>query len=128
MSSQRTQAVQAPIIPIINQWVKETPKTISLGQGVAYYHPPEQAFQHLQRHLKTGHCDLYGPVEGLPALQSALQDKLDTRNNIKVDDNSCVFVTAGSNMAFSSLILTLTDPDDEIILLTPYYFNHEMAI
>lgn len=128
MSSQRTQAVQAPIIPIINQWVKDTPETISLGQGVAYYHPPEQAFQHLQQQLQTGHCDLYGPVEGLPTLQSALQDKLNTRNNIQIDDNSCVFVTAGSNMAFSSLMLALTDPDDEIILLTPYYFNHEMAI
>ena len=31
-------------------------------------------------------------------------------------------------MAFSSLMLAITDPGDEIILLTPYYFNHDMAI
>ncbi len=31
-------------------------------------------------------------------------------------------------MAFSSLMVAIADPGDEIILLTPYYFNHEMAI
>ena len=128
MSSQRTHAVQAPIIPMINQWVRETPNTVSLGQGVAYYHPPQQAFNHLQQQLQTGDCDSYGPVEGLPELQQALTDKLATRNHININDENCVFITAGSNMAFSSLMLAITDPDDEIIILTPYYFNHEMAI
>lgn len=128
MSSQRTNAVQAPIIPMINQWVRETPKAISLGQGVAYYRPPEQAFAHIQQQLQSGSCDLYGPVEGMPELQQTLADKLALRNHINISEENCIFVTAGSNMAFSSLMLAITDPGDEIILLTPYYFNHEMAI
>ena len=128
MSSQRAYAVQNPIIPMINQWARETPSTISLGQGVAYYHPPEQAFTHLQQHLQSGNCDLYGPVEGVPELQQALTNKLAKRNHINLNEDNCIFVTAGSNMAFSSLMLAITDPGDEIILLTPYYFNHEMAI
>jgi aspartate/methionine/tyrosine aminotransferase len=37
-------------------------------------------------------------------------------------------VTAGSNMGFMNAILAITSPGDEIILNTPYYFNHEMAI
>ncbi|MFN7658370.1 MAG: aminotransferase class I/II-fold pyridoxal phosphate-dependent enzyme, partial [Dolichospermum sp.] len=33
-----------------------------------------------------------------------------------------------SNMGFINAILAITSPGDEIILNTPYYFNHEMAI
>ena len=37
-------------------------------------------------------------------------------------------VTAGGNLAFVNAILAVTDPGDEVILPSPYYFNHEMAI
>ncbi len=37
-------------------------------------------------------------------------------------------MTAGSNMAFQNAILAIAEPGDEILLQTPYYFNHEMAI
>ena len=127
-SSERTAVVQTPIIPTINQWVKQHPGTISLGQGVAFYGPPQQTYEYLEKTLGARHCDLYGPVEGLPELQQVLTEKLRTRNNIEVSEQQALFVTAGSNMAFSSLMLAITDPGDEIILLTPYYFNHEMAI
>jgi len=39
-----------------------------------------------------------------------------------------VVVTAGSNMGFLNAVLAIADPGDEIVLLAPYYFNHEMAI
>src|SRR5258706_8114174 len=31
-------------------------------------------------------------------------------------------------MAFMNAVLAITDPGDEVILQTPYYFNHEMAV
>ena len=37
-------------------------------------------------------------------------------------------VTAGGNMAFHHVVQAITSAGDEIILNTPYYFNHEMAI
>ena len=37
-------------------------------------------------------------------------------------------VTAGANLAFVNALLAVTDLGDEVILQTPYYFNHEMAI
>ena len=39
-----------------------------------------------------------------------------------------VFMTAGANMAFVNTVLATTHPGDEVILLTPYYFNHDMAV
>lgn len=37
-------------------------------------------------------------------------------------------ITAGGNQAFLNVALSILDPDDEVILPIPYYFNHEMAI
>ena len=37
-------------------------------------------------------------------------------------------MTAGGNLAFMNAVLAITDPGDEIVLLVPYYFNHEMAV
>jgi aspartate/methionine/tyrosine aminotransferase len=39
-----------------------------------------------------------------------------------------VVVTAGGNMGFINAILAVADPGDEVILPTPFYFNHEMAV
>jgi aspartate/methionine/tyrosine aminotransferase len=39
-----------------------------------------------------------------------------------------VVVTAGANLGFVNALLAVTDLGDEVILQTPYYFNHEMAI
>ena len=126
--SKRVHAVQTPIIPTINKLVRDNPGTISLGQGVAYYGPPQQAYDEIEQQLKSSKLNGYGPVEGIPELLDVLTNKLSHQNNITIDDNNCIFVTAGSNMAFSSLMQVIADPGDEIILLTPYYFNHEMAV
>ena len=126
--SQRVEAVQTPIIPTITQLAREHPGTISLGQGVAYYGPPQQAYDEIQKQLTQPKLNAYGPVEGIPELTEVLASKLQSRNSIDINQYNKVFVTAGSNMAFSSLMMAIADPGDEIILLTPYYFNHEMAI
>ncbi|MEM7304990.1 MAG: aminotransferase class I/II-fold pyridoxal phosphate-dependent enzyme, partial [Pseudomonadota bacterium] len=128
ITSQRINKVQDSIIPLINQLVQKYPGTISLGQGVAYYGPPQETFDEINRHLATSKLDLYGPVEGIPELLESISTKLLERNTIEINHTNRIFVTAGSNMAFSSLIPVITDPGDEIIFLTPYYFNHDMAV
>jgi aspartate/methionine/tyrosine aminotransferase len=39
-----------------------------------------------------------------------------------------VVVTAGGNMAFVDALLAIADVGDEVILPSPYYFNHAMAV
>lgn len=126
--SRRLAAVQAPVIPIVGRWIAETPGTISLGQGVVSYEPPAEAVEAVRRFGSTLADHRYGPVEGLPALVEALERKLADENGIVVRPESRVLVTAGGNQAFMNAVLAITDPDDEIILPAPYYFNHEMAI
>ena len=37
-------------------------------------------------------------------------------------------VTAGGNMAFLTALLAICDQGDEVVLVKPYFFNHEMAV
>ena len=59
---------------------------------------------------------------------SASRAKLASDNGIDVARGSRIMVTAGANMAFMHAVLATTSPGDEVILPTPFYFNHEMAI
>ena len=124
----RMQSVQTPIIPVVAELIRENPGVISLGQGVVNYGPPPEVVNKIKTFLADPNNHKYGLVQGIPALLEQIKIKLDADNGISVDSGSAVMVTAGSNMAFMNAILTITEPGDEIILQTPYYFNHEMAI
>jgi len=127
-ASARVQAVQAPVIPIVAGWIRETPGTISLGQGVVSYGPPREAIASLASFGGELADHRYGPVEGLPRLVARLEGKLRDENGLDVARGSRVVVTAGGNMAFLNAVLAIADPGDEIILPVPFYFNHDMAI
>ncbi|MBD2577133.1 pyridoxal phosphate-dependent aminotransferase [Oscillatoria sp. FACHB-1406] len=122
------QAVQSPIIPLVGELIRKHPGTISLGQGVVYYEPPPDAIAHLQDFLTSPDNHKYKAVRGIPPLLAAIEEKLQRENNIATNEENAVVVTAGGNMAFMNAVLAITQPGDEIILQTPYYFNHEMAI
>src|SRR5579862_514872 len=126
--SRRMEDVQTPIIPIIGDLVRRTPGTISLGQGMVAYGPPRQALEALAGVPEDPKTHQYGAVEGTSALRAALAEKLRAENRLPMDASARVVVTAGGNMAFFNAILAVADVGDEILIQTPYYFNHEMAI
>lgn len=124
----RMDRVQLPLIPVIGELIAQHPGTISLGQGVVNYPPPEQAIAALQSFWSQPRNHLYQKVTGIEPLVQAIALKLAKENQIELNQHNEVVVTAGSNMAFMHAILAITEAGDEIILNTPYYFNHEMAI
>jgi aspartate/methionine/tyrosine aminotransferase len=126
--SKRAAGVQPPIIPIVAGWIAETPGTISLGQGVVHYGPPPAALAAIPEFLATVPHHRYIPDAGLPELRKAFEEKLRAENGIDAPFERGIFVTAGANQAFLNAVLAICDPGDEVILLSPYYFNHEMAI
>jgi aspartate/methionine/tyrosine aminotransferase len=120
--------VQAPIIPILTDLIRCTPGTVSLGQGIVSYGPPPGALRALESFGGAADDHRYGPVEGSPALVDAVRRKLAEENGALIGDERRIVVTAGGNMAFVNAVLAVTDPGDEVILQTPFYFNHDMAI
>lgn len=126
--SVRLQQVQMPIIPVVGDLIRQHPGTISLGQGVVHYGPPQQAIDHIKHFLSDPDNHKYKSVYGIPPLIEAITEKLRRENAIAMTRNSRIVVTAGGNMGFVNALLAVADPGDEIILLAPYYFNHEMAV
>jgi aspartate/methionine/tyrosine aminotransferase len=108
--------------------IRQAPGTISLGQGVVSYGPPREALEAVRIFPRDEDLHKYQAVYGVPELLEAIKTKLRTDNGIDVGSESRIVVTAGGNMAFVNAVLAIGDPDDEIILQEPYYFNHEMAI
>ena len=37
--------IQAPIVAVVGEWIRQTPGTMSLGQGVVHYGPPPAAIE-----------------------------------------------------------------------------------
>jgi aspartate/methionine/tyrosine aminotransferase len=129
--SLRLQRVQAPIIPVVGALLRNHPGAISLGQGVVSYPPPQQAFDQIGEFLADAELHKYQAVYGVPRLLELIEAKLRDENGIdltRAGQRRRVVVTAGGNMAFINALLAIADAGDEIILQTPYYFNHEMAI
>ncbi len=121
-------AVQTPIIPSIGQLIVDNPETISLAQGVVHFSPPQLALDQAASFGSKLADHQYGSVQGNIHLIKLLEDKLHRENGVDGDLSKRVIITAGANMAFLNTLFAITDPGDEVILPTPYYFNQEMAI
>ena len=125
--SARMQRVKPPIIPLIHALIADHPGTISLGQGVVGYPPPPGVREALDRFLADPNNHKYASVYGIPALRERIAAKLAHENGIAVGENE-LMVSAGGNMAFVNALLAIGDEGDEVVLMSPYYFNHEMAV
>lgn len=126
--SQRIAQVQSPVIPVVGDLIRRHPGTISLGQGVVSYPPPDEAFDQIKVFLDRPELHKYQAVHGIPELIEVMTAKLREDNRIDPASGGRLAVTAGGNDAFINALLAIADPGDEIILNLPYYFNHEMAI
>ena len=126
--ARRMSEIQSPIIPVVAEWIRSYPGTLSLGQGVVSYGPPQEALDALWGFGSTQGDHLYGSVAGEPTLVETIVKKLERENQISLRQGFRVVVTAGANMGFLNALMAITNPGDEVILPTPYYFNQEMAI
>lgn len=68
---------------------------------------------------------LYGPVLGLPALRAEISGQWSGHYEGSIAPGQ-VAITQGCNQAFTAIMSTLAGAGDEVILPTPWYFNHKM--
>jgi len=116
--------IASPIVRL-SSLLRQHPSTLSLAQGIVHWQPP---FAHQTTARLDGDEDgehAYGPVFGWPPLVDALERKLQERL-LPIKPRICV--TAGANAAFFALTLALADAGDQVLLFSPYYFNHLMAV
>jgi aspartate/methionine/tyrosine aminotransferase len=75
--------------------------------------------------LTNDEAHLYGPVLGLPELRAELAAQTAAHYAGTVHAEQ-VCITSGCNQAFAAAIAMLCSEGDEVILPTPWYFNHKM--
>ena len=68
---------------------------------------------------------LYGPVLGMGALRAEVAQQWSAAYGGQIADTE-VAITQGCNQAFCAAMATLAGSGDEVILPTPWYFNHKM--
>jgi len=89
--------------------------------------PPPQALRAAMAEIVLNDPDahLYGPELGLPDLRAEVASHFSTAYGGDINANQ-VAITSGCNQAFAAAIASLCGEGDEVILPTPYYFNHAM--
>ena len=98
---------------------------INVSQAAPIDPPPDVLIDYMAEVLWEDSTHLYGPVLGIPELRSEIATRWSEAyvSDIK---KSQVGITSGCNQAFSASISMLCAEGDEVILPTPFYFNHKM--
>ena len=68
---------------------------------------------------------LYGPVLGLPDLRAEVASQWSVAYGASITSKQ-VAITSGCNQAFAAAISAIAQAGDEVLLPTPWYFNHKM--
>lgn len=100
-------------------------EVIDFGQALVSRKPSETVVGKLDLH--NPEVFKLGPVAGLPKLRTGIAEYIQQSYANSLGQEN-VIVTAGGNQAFVLTLLAVTDPGDEVMLLSPYFFNHEMAL
>ncbi len=122
---------QPPIMELASL-VKETKlppnfPLIDVSQAAPSSPPPMEMRQHLsQLILNDTSVHLYGEVLGLPELRLEFSDHLNKFYKSNKLSSANIGITAGCNQAFAAAITSVAQADDQIILPSPWYFNHKM--
>ena len=99
---------------------------INISQAAPVESPPLGLRQAIaDAALNNPEAHLYGPVLGLPALRAEVARQTSAIYAGTVD-TAQVAITQGCNQAFTAVMSTLAGAGDEVILPTPWYFNHKM--
>jgi aspartate/methionine/tyrosine aminotransferase len=124
-------ATEAPPVMEARRWVADAVfppdrPLINVSQAAPVEPPPEgmrRAIAEAALHDPGAH--LYGPVLGLPELRAEVAVRWSAAYGGRIAAGE-VAITSGCNQAFCSVMATLAAPGDEVILPTPWYFNHKM--
>jgi aspartate/methionine/tyrosine aminotransferase len=129
--SPRIRATEAPPIPAARAWATRydgrAGPALDLTQAVPGYPPPPALLARLAEAAGSPACAGYGPIAGDASLRAALAEDISAFYGATVAP-ARVAITAGCNLAFAMTGGVLAGEGDAVLLPTPWYFNHRMAL
>jgi aspartate/methionine/tyrosine aminotransferase len=130
--SRLIQSVHYPPISEVRLWAtgydaNSGPPLIDLCQAVPDYPPAKELAACLASSAAEPLTARYTPDEGLPEVLEAVAARYKRIYGAALfSSNICL--TVGASQAFWLAIVTLCQAGDEVIVQTPYYFDHDMAL
>jgi aspartate/methionine/tyrosine aminotransferase len=126
------EAVHYPPISEVRTWVADYKNSrdfplIDLCQAVPDYPPAEQLTDYLAAVVADPLTARYTPDEGLATVREALAGRYRRIYHANLSgENICL--TVGASQAFWLAMMALCQAGDEVIVQTPYYFDHDMGL
>ncbi len=123
--------IAAPPIPEAKSWAKgyagALGPLIDLSQAVPGFPPPEEL---MRRHASAAgerEAASYGDILGDRALRAAYAAHVSGIYGQHITETE-VAITAGCNEAFFAAMIALAGAGDNVLLPSPWYFNHSMTL
>jgi len=102
-------------------------RILDVAQGAPAYPTAPSIVARIQEVAAHPDGGRYTDGRGLPALRAALAEDLSLDYGATIPAE-CLLITAGSNQAFCVTASALAEPGDDVVLTTPFYFNHDMWV
>lgn len=96
---------------------------INLSQGFPDFDPPKEILNRLEQ---VAHEDFnqYAITWGAQNFRDALAKKQSKYMNLDLDSNKNIVVTCGSTEAMMAAMMSVCDPNDKVIVFSPFYENY----
>jgi aspartate/methionine/tyrosine aminotransferase len=118
----RSQPFQESVIREMTRLGDET-GSVNLSQGLPDFEPPASVLAAAIAAIQSGENQYTFPF-GSNTFREAISNKTSRYNHIQADPETEITVTCGVSEAIMAVILALTDPGDEVIILEPWYENY----
>ena len=125
-------AVNFPPISEVRLWAAERSSNVGLPlidlcQAVPDYPPATALTDYLKSQVSDPLTARYTPDEGLPEVREALAARYRRNYGAQITgENICL--TVGASQAFWLAVMALCQCGDEVIVQTPFYFDHDMGL
>ena len=96
---------------------------INLSQGFSDFDPPKEILNRLEQ---VAHEDYnqYAITWGAQNFRDALAKKQSKYMNLDLDSNKNIVITCGSTEAMMAAMMSVCDPNDKVIVFSPFYENY----
>ncbi|ASJ74919.1 aminotransferase [Granulosicoccus antarcticus] len=120
-----------PPIPHVQRAARAYDKSlgplIDLSQAVPDYPPPASLLEALSTKAGDPAWLGYGEIEGEPVLRAAYARDLEQTHGSRLTADN-VMITSGCNQAFMTAIMSIAAPGESVMLINPWYFNHQSTL
>lgn len=96
---------------------------INLSQGFPDFDPPKEILNRLEQ-VAHENFNQYAITWGAQNFRDALAKKQSKYMDLDLDSNKNIVVTCGSTEAMMAAMMSVCDPNDKVIVFSPFYENY----